>query len=250
MTSTPEDPALIWLRPEPSGRKPRFTRAEIARTAIGIADAEGFDAVTMKRIASELGAGTMTLYYYVRNKADIVALMQDAICEDFLVPDGELPAGWRAAVTLIARRTRETLVGHPWAISSLNQAQFGPNAVRHYEQSLAALAATGLGYPQKTELTAILDDYVNGNAAHAVEARERMQLASRDPGLAIEARAYGEALMAAGAFPELEALARDARDGGGEFDPLANLDRQFEVGLAALLDGIERYYKISSPPAG
>jgi AcrR family transcriptional regulator len=135
MASTTEDTALIWLRPEPSGRKPRYSRAAIASTALGIADTEGFDAVTMKRIASELGAGTMTLYYYVRNKADIVALMQDAIFEDVLVPEGELPAGWREAETLIARRSRDAFVGHPWAVSSLNQAQFGPNAMRHYEQS-------------------------------------------------------------------------------------------------------------------
>jgi AcrR family transcriptional regulator len=245
MTSTPDDSALIWLRPEPSGRKPRYTRAEITRTAVSIADAEGFDAVTMKRIAGELGAGTMTLYYYVHNKADIVALMQDAVCADILVPAGELPAGWRAAVTLIARRTRDALVGHPWAISSLNQAQFGPNAMRHYEQSLAALAATGLNYPQKTELTAIFDDYVNGNAAHTVEAQERMSLASRDPSLVTAAMAYGQALVSSGEFPQLEALAEDARSGGrGGIDLLAHMDRQFEVGLAALLDGVERYYAI------
>jgi AcrR family transcriptional regulator len=59
----------------------------------------------MKRIAAELGAGTMALYYYVRNKADIVALMQDAIFEDVLVPAAEFPSGWRDAVALIARRT-------------------------------------------------------------------------------------------------------------------------------------------------
>ena len=93
MPSDTDDTTLIWLRPEPSGRKPRYTRAEIARTALGIADTEGFDAVTMKRIAAGLGAGTMTLYYYVRNKADIVALMQDTIFEGVLVPAGELPSG-------------------------------------------------------------------------------------------------------------------------------------------------------------
>jgi AcrR family transcriptional regulator len=246
MPSNTDDAALIWLRPEPSGRKPRFTRAEIARTAIGIADAEGFDAVTMKRIAAELGAGTMTLYYYVRNKADIVALMQDAIFDDILVPAGELPSGWRDAEELISRRTRDALVGHPWSISSLNQAQFGPNAVRHYEQSLAALASTTLSYSQKTEVTAIVDDYVAGNAAHTIEARERLSTASRDPGVLIEARAYGEALMSTGDFPELAALAaQQARDPDSQAGPLGNLDRQFEIGLAALLDGIERHYGIS-----
>src|ERR1700728_4760110 len=92
MPSDTDDTTLIWLRPEPSGRKPRYTRAEIARAAIGIADTEGFDAVTMKRIAAALGAGTMTLYYYVRNKADIVALMQDTIFEDIVVPAGGIPS--------------------------------------------------------------------------------------------------------------------------------------------------------------
>jgi AcrR family transcriptional regulator len=246
MPSNTDDATLIWLRPEPSGRKPRFTRAEIARTAIGIADAEGFDAVTMKRIAAELGAGTMTLYYYVRNKADIIALMQDAIFDDILVPAGELPAGWRDAEALISRRTRDALVGHPWSVSSLNQAQFGPNAVRHYEQSLAALAATALSYPQKTEVTAIFDDYVAGNAAHTIEVRERLSTASRDPNVLIEAKAYGEALMSMGDFPELAALAaQQARDPDSQVGPLGHLDRQFEIGLAALLDGVERHYGIS-----
>jgi AcrR family transcriptional regulator len=245
MTSGADDTTLIWLRPEPSGRKPRYRRAEIARTALGIADTEGFDAVTMKRIASELGAATMTLYYYVRNKADIVALMQDAVFEDVLIPDGELPSGWREAVTLIARRSRDALVGHPWAISSLNQAQFGPNTMRHYEQSLAALAATRLSYPQKTEVTAILDDYVTGNATHAIEAHERLRAASRDPSLSAEAKTYGEALMSTGKFPELEALAEHARSTGSEVVSLGHLDRQFEIGLAALLDGIEQHYGIS-----
>jgi AcrR family transcriptional regulator len=245
MPSDSDDTTLIWLRPEPSGRKPRYTRAEIASTALGIADAEGFAAVTMKRIAAELGAGTMTLYYYVRNKADIVALMQDAIFEDVLVPAAEFPSGWRDAVALIARRTRDALVGHPWAVSSLNQAQFGPNAVRHYEQSLAALATTTLSYPQKTEVTAILDDYVAGNASHAIEAQERLRTASRNPGLVTEAMAYGEALISTGDFPELTALAEQARRTGSQIAPLEHLDRQFETGLAALLDGIEQHYAIS-----
>jgi AcrR family transcriptional regulator len=245
MTSAADDPTLIWLRPEPSGRKPRYTRAEIARTAVGIADAEGFDTVTMKRIASDLGAGTMTLYYYVRNKADIVALMQDAIFEDVLVPAGELPPDWREAVTLIARRTRDVLVGHPWAVSSLNQAQFGPNAMRHYEQSLAALATTTLSYAQKTEVTAILDDYVAGNASHAIEAQERLRAASLNPSLVAEAVAYGEALISTGGFPELTALAEQVRRTGGQIGPLEHLDRQFEIGLTALLDGIEQHYGIS-----
>jgi AcrR family transcriptional regulator len=58
---------LIWLREEPNARRPSHTRAEIAAAALAIADAEGFDAVSMRRVAEKLGAGTMTLYHYVAN---------------------------------------------------------------------------------------------------------------------------------------------------------------------------------------
>src|SRR5271170_2989551 len=144
----------IWALPQPADRKPRYTREQIADAALRIADTEGFDAVTMKRIAAELGAGTMTVYYYVRNKTDIVALMQDAILADVLIPGSELPAGWRAAVAAIARRTRQVLMAHPWSLTSFNDAQFGPNAMRHLEQSLTAVAGTGLPVPARFELIA------------------------------------------------------------------------------------------------
>src|SRR5215207_5547112 len=69
------DDMPIWARPEPGERRPAHTREKIAETAIAIADAEGFEAVSMRRIAAELGAGTMTLYHYVRTKDELVALM-------------------------------------------------------------------------------------------------------------------------------------------------------------------------------
>ena len=129
--ATEHDTDPIWAVPPPAERKPRYTREQIAGVALRIADTEGFDAVTMKRIAAELGAGTMTVYYYVRNKTDIVALMQDAILAGVLIPGPELPAGWRAAMAAIARRTRQVLMAHPWSLTSFNDAQFGPNAMRH-----------------------------------------------------------------------------------------------------------------------
>ena len=124
----------------------------------------------MKRIAAELGAGTMTLYYYVRSKSDIVALMQDAILAGLLVPGEDLHGGWRDATAAIARRTRQVLMAHPWSLTSLNDAEFGPNAMRNFEQSLGALGGTGLPATAKFELIAVIDDYVSGHALHAVEA--------------------------------------------------------------------------------
>src|SRR5664279_4969590 len=71
----------LWTRTEPASRRPRFTRDDIARTAIGIADAEGFDALSMRRLAAELNAGTMTLYHYVRTK-DCLLYTSDAADEE------------------------------------------------------------------------------------------------------------------------------------------------------------------------
>ena len=76
----------IWLRAEPVRRKPRFTREAIAAAAFAIADAKGFEAVSMRGIAAKLGAGTMTLYHYVRTKDDLVALMDDALMGEILIP--------------------------------------------------------------------------------------------------------------------------------------------------------------------
>jgi AcrR family transcriptional regulator len=241
--ATGNDSRPIWAVPPPADRKPRYTREQIGDAALRVADQDGFEAVTMKRIAAELGAGTMTLYYYVRNKGDIVALMQDAILADVLIPADELPGGWREALTVIARRTRQVLIAHPWSLVSLNEAQFGPNAMRHFEQSLAAVAGTGLPTATRFELIALVDDYVAGSALHSIEALDRAQLAQADPGLAAAAVSYGIAQLQSGDFPQLTALYAEATstpDAEPAGPPMTEeaLARQFEHGLAALLDGV------------
>lgn len=244
MTDTNSD--LIWLRPEPHERRPRFSREQITAAAVRVADAEDFGAVTMKRIAGELGAGTMSLYYYVRTKADLVALMQDAILADLLIPDDELPPDWREAVTVIARRTRDVLLAHPWSIASLDDAQFGPNAMRHIEQSLAALDQLDLDPAAKLSLWGIVDDYVFGSALHTIETRTRTAQAEHNPRLVADALAYGRQQLATGQFPRLAALHQqqsgsdqnsDATGSPTATDPLT---AQFEHGLVALLDGLTR----------
>ena len=241
--ATEHDTDPIWAVPPPAERKPRYTREQIAGVALHIADTHGFGAVTMKRIAAELGAGTMTVYYYVRNKTDIVALMQDAILADVLIPGPELPAGWRAAMAAIARRTRQVLMAHPWSLTSFNDAQFGPNAMRHLEQSLTAVAGTGLPVAARLELIATVDDYVSGNVLHAVESLARARAAEEDPALVTGAIAYGLTQLQTGDFPELSALyeGNAAAPGGEPAGPPmteAALASQFERGLQTLLDGL------------
>jgi len=231
-------------RPEPGSRRPRFTREQIAAVALEIADREGFEAVSMRRIAVTLGAGTMSLYHYVRTKADLIALMDDALMAETLVPDNELPTHWRDAVATIARRTRAALVRHPWALFSLQDAQFGPHAMRHFEQSLAALAGTGLDAAGTFDLLALVDDYVFGNVVRTGESRRRATAAEADPEAVSAAIEFGLGQLRSGQFPHTDALLGDrdprvqSKDLPGPPMDETGLDAQFERGLQAVLDGV------------
>lgn len=240
----PDTPATqpIWARPEPGTRKPRFSRDQIAAAALAIADAEGFEAVSIRRIAAGLGAGTMSLYRYISGKGDLVALLDDAIMGECLVPDDDLPADWREALAMVARATRATLLRHPWAVQLLQgrgaaaqDGSFGPNGVRHFEQSLAAVAGAPLSTAAKLDLLAIVDDYVFGHVLRAGELHARAAAASADPGHAAAVTGYLQDLLGTGRYPRLAALAHDPAI-RSIADP-GQLGARFERGLRALLDG-------------
>jgi AcrR family transcriptional regulator len=228
----------IWARPEPGARRARFTREQIAETALAIADAEGFEAVSMRRVAAELGAGTMTLYHYVRTKDELVALMDNAIMGELLIPDGEMPSDWREALTLIARRTRDSLGRHPWTLEAMGDAQLGPNGIRHMDQSIAAVAGLDVDDVTRFEVISLVDDYVFGYAM-------RRRLPGPEEPEAMEewldrASAYIDEQVATGDFPALEAIMPE--DGMSAFwkqlEEADFEDGRFERGLERLLDGI------------
>jgi AcrR family transcriptional regulator len=251
-----QQPGPIWARPEPGARRPRLSRGQIAAAALRIADREGFASVSMRRVAAELDAGTMSLYHYLRTKDDLIALMDDALMAEALIPAAELPTDWWEAMTLIARRTRVVLIRHPWALSSLQAAAFGPNAMRHFEQSLASVATTGLDAAAKFELLALVDDYVFGSALHTVEALRRAALAAADPEAVRVAIEFGMAQLRTGDLPEMAALMGDADPGTGialsEGPPMGRerLDEQFERGLQTLLGGAAARYGLSGRVKG
>jgi AcrR family transcriptional regulator len=240
----------IWARPEPGARQSRFSRDQIAAAALEIADADGFEAVSMRRIAAKLGAGTMSLYRYITTKADLLALIDDALLGEALVP-GELPADWREAITAVARQTRRAYLRHPWAVQALQgkaaaeASLAGPNGLRHFEQSLAALAAAPLATSAKLDLLAIVDDYVFGHILHAAELRERITAAGTSGGTEVSSpkaspdeaatREFIEAQLRTGQFPQLAALASDPA--AASVGDLAHLEDRFEVGLRLLVDG-------------
>jgi len=195
-------------------RPSQLSRDKIAATALAIADAEGFESVSMRRVAQEMGVGTMSLYYYVKTKADLIAAMDDALMGEVLLPS--LPGNWREALTVIAFRTRDVFLRHSWVLSSMLSASPGANAMRHMEQCLQALAGTTMTTREKLALLAIIDDFVFGYA---------LREAGSDPKVDLK---FVRAQLATGAFPRLkEAFGKGRRP--------ATPDR-FQMGLRALLD--------------
>jgi AcrR family transcriptional regulator len=242
--SNPARTTPIWARPEPATRKPRFSREQIAAAALAIADADGFEAVTMRRIAAALGAGTMSLYRYIETKDDLLALIDDAILGEALVPS-DLPADWREALTLIARQSRRAYLRHPWAVQALQGPAAagasvgpyaGPNSLRHFEQCLAAMDGAPLSLPARLDLLAIVDDFVYGHLLRAAEITGRLTAgragARSEPAAALE---FLQTQLGSGDFPHLRVLASDPAV-RAVADP-AELDGQFDRGLRMLIDG-------------
>jgi AcrR family transcriptional regulator len=157
----------VWTRAERGSRRPRFNRDDIAAAAIRIADDEGFEAVSMRRLAAELDAGTMSLYHYVRTKDELLTLVFDAVMGEVVVPVGQrLPRDWRAAITLIAKRSRDALRRHHWILDITDDPNIGPNAMRHFDQSWQALASLDASFDDKMDLITAVDEYVFGYCLH------------------------------------------------------------------------------------
>src|SRR3954447_7204088 len=112
----------------------------IVETGLRIADEDGIEAVSMRRIALALGVGTMSLYHHVADKEELLELMADAISGELLVPGGVL-GDWREALRAIAHRTRDAFLRHPWLIDTAGRRPLvTPNQLRHIEQSVAVVA--------------------------------------------------------------------------------------------------------------
>jgi len=230
--------ADIWTRAQPVARRPRYTRDAIAASAVAIADAEGLDALSMRRLAAELGAGTMTLYHYVHTKDELYALVTDAVMGEVALPEGEsLPGHWRAAITVIADRSRATLERHPWMLDIRDDPAFGPNGVRHFDQTLEALSSLDTDLEHRIDIALLVDEYVFGYVLH-----RRGYDVVPEPSRTRQVVAYVESLLGTGRYPQLSRLA-DALGIQPAWDRIqacARDDERFRRNLDRLLDGVER----------
>ena len=226
--------ALMWGyddRSSTPGPKPRLSLEAIVARAVAVADAEGLDAVSMRRVASELGVGTMSLYRYVPGKEELLDLMIEHVSA--VPPDTDLGRDWRPAMEAVGRATWTLYTTHRWLpLVDQTRPLLGPNGLRGLEVAMAALAGTGLPGREQVALVRAVDAF----AASAARAHNSAATAEEATGVSNEEfwRAQEPVLGAAmlsGDYPHLAALADDTFDMEGE--------EFFELGLQLLLDGFD-----------
>ena len=199
----------------------------IVETALRIADDEGVDAVSMRRIASELRVGTMSLYHHVADKEELLELVGDAVSAELLVP-GEILGDWREALRGIAHNTRDAFMRHPWLIETAGrQARVTPNQLRHVEQSVAVVAALEVDRETAIAMVMATDDYTIGHVF-----RQSRIGTGRRPFESDRDLERVRALLAGGEFPN---LARVFADEGTMAPP----PDTFDAGLEWLFDGMQ-----------
>ena len=228
---------VIWARPERAakGPAPSRSRAQIATTAVELADVESLEAVSMRRIAATLGIGAASLYRYIESKDELYDLMVDHVEGE----DGPLPpltGDWRADLSAFAHKARGVILRHPWMASlAAGRPTFGPNSLAWAEHVLAAVDGLGLSIDEMLVAGEILQAFVRGYVIAELAEQQALQRAGLTMDEWMDAVGpYMMSVIERGEHPHLARVIVDA-------DTPHAKDRNdvvFAAGLERILDGL------------
>jgi AcrR family transcriptional regulator len=213
--------------PDAAPRTP-LTRQRVLRAAVALADRGGVGALSMRKLAQELGVEAMSLYHHVANKDDILDGIVDVVFAEIELPTGE--AGWRAAMRRRAISAREALRRHPWATGLMeSRSTPGPANIRHHDAVLGVLRNAGFPIELAAHAYSLLDSYIYGFA---------LQEASLPFHTPEETAEVAQTIMAefpADEYPYLAEIATDY-----VLQPGYDYGNEFLYGLDLILDGLAR----------
>ncbi|MFF3843145.1 TetR/AcrR family transcriptional regulator C-terminal domain-containing protein [Streptomyces sp. NPDC001930] len=226
----------VWARQQAAPDQPALSRASIVREAIVMLDADGIEALSMRKLGARLNAGATSLYRHVATKDELMELAVDEVAAEFAVPP---PGGpWRTAVTEAAVSFRATALRHPWLSSVLGQAglaYLGPNLMS-YSERLAGLF-TAVGFPEPSRAIDTVLSYVIGMSTTEAAWLITVARSGRTEGDLIASLMPAAQQAAAGHDHLSEAYADAAVH--APVDPVAIRDEKFFYGLEVVLDGLE-----------
>jgi AcrR family transcriptional regulator len=206
----------------------RLNRDRVLRTAIGLADAEGIERLTMRKLGVELGVEAMSLYNHVSNKEDLLHGMIDAVFAEIELPS---PADdWKTALRKRSLSVRDMLSRHPWANGLMDSGTNpGPATLRHHDRVLGTFRNGGFSIAMTAHAFSVLDAYIYG-------------FAKQEKGLPFDsgeqAAAMAEVMLAhlrADEYPHLAELTSQH-----VLQPGYDYADEFTFGLDLVLDGLER----------
>jgi AcrR family transcriptional regulator len=216
--------------PRRRGPRPRYSREDVTRAAVVIADSDGLDAVTFRAVAAHLGTGVMSLYNYVPDKQSLVYDMAELVSAELELPE---PTGdWRADMHLVAGKQHALAHRHPWLIQAVSHLQpLGPATLALLEFALGALEPTGLSPQDCLETIAL----INGFVLNIVRAELASEATAADPEQQARQFALVPELLATGRYPRFAAVITQ----GGQpekWEPVAHFGRLLDL----ILDGLVR----------
>jgi len=235
--------AAAWgVRESPGkGPKPGLSLERIVEAAIRIAARDGLGAVSMSRVAADLGASTMSLYRYVNAKDELVKLMVDVAYGP--PPAAEPGEGWRQALSRWAWAMRSAYQRHPWVVRiPISGLPILPNEVAWFEHGLASLRDSGLEEVEKASVILLVSGYVRTLATTEadVQAAIRASGATPDEWMAAYPRMLSK-LTDPLRFPALATFIA-----AGVFDVHDDPDDEFTFGLERILDGLDALVRTRS----
>lgn len=161
--------ALLWEQPDPAtrGRKPRFSLSEVVDAGLQVVTAEGLEALSMRRVAKELGVGAMTLYTYVPGRTELIDLMIDRTFSELRLPQAKAP--WREALGTHIREHYAMYLRHPWVLqTNMWRPPLSPSVLDAQEAGLRTLIDTGLPEAEVVRTIGLVDAVVQGLARAAI----------------------------------------------------------------------------------
>ncbi|WP_084517962.1 TetR family transcriptional regulator [Microtetraspora niveoalba] len=224
----------VWTR-EPRGRRGQgLNRDQIVRAALELLDAEGIDALSMRKLGARLGAGATSLYWHVANKDELLELAMDEVYREVRSPVG---ASWRETAGSVAWGLRGAILAHPWCVGLIGVLpSIGPNALVMSDRLVRACKEAGFqGIDIDFAVGAVIA-YTLGAAVPEAAWRGLLNRAGESPCEAQKEMLPAIEGVAAG-YPDLLERYKDYTAGG--LDPLVARQIAFDYGLVALLDGLD-----------
>ena len=214
--------------PQRSEKRVPLSRERVIDAAIGLADAHGIDALSMRRLAQELGVEAMSVYHHVANKDEILDGIVEVVLDEFELP--EPGAEWKAAIHRTARSAHEVLVRHPWAANLiLSGGGSGKARLRYMDGILGSLRQAGFSAEMTDHAYHALDSHIMGFTLWQVGMNLGSEEHLKDLAATFLAQLDVAEFPYLGEHVEQHLKPRDPDDPG-----------EFEFGLSLILDGLER----------